>query len=199
MRFCLCAVVQPVIKRPSGSGSGCPILTFYHALSGTGKGKGKYNSKVISVEETSRICHPSIMCLFCSQGFFWKGIKPNIASGAIFCIVCVFAWRIYFPTEVLKGLFGAEIVVTGYISRPRSRVFLMTSEDLRSVLHPVRLQGAQTGLKLALFLVWTFTSSVLGSLFILRLTSFSPTELTTEVHTHTHTIQTLTWKWHWIY
>lgn len=53
MRFCLCAVVQSVIKRPSGSGSGCPILPFYHALSGTGKGKGKYNSKVISIEETS--------------------------------------------------------------------------------------------------------------------------------------------------
>lgn len=111
MRFCLCAVVQSVIKRPSGSGSGCPSLTFYHVLSGTGKGKGKYNSKVISIEETSWICHPGIMCLFCSQGFFffWKGIKPNIASGAIFCIVCVFAWRIHFPTEVLKGLLEQKL------------------------------------------------------------------------------------------
>ena len=35
------ALVQCVTKRSSGSGRGCPILGFYHALSGAGKGKGK--------------------------------------------------------------------------------------------------------------------------------------------------------------
>lgn len=103
------AVVWSVTKRPSGSEFGYSILVLYHALSDTAEGRENYNPKVISYRGDFFNTPSKYNVFILFSRLFKKGIKLYIASVAIFCITCVFTWRIHFPIySIIRSLSGRD-------------------------------------------------------------------------------------------